>query len=123
VSSRRRERVQSLLQETISEIVIQELADPRMGFLTVTKVQVSPDLREAKVFVSIIGNEEGIEDKTFDGLRDAAGYVQRRVAETIELRNTPRLRFVLDDSVKKSVRISALLRRISEERGDEPDET
>ena len=126
MSSRRRERVQSLLQSRVSEIIIHELVDPRMGFVTVTRTEVSPDLREAKVFVSIIG-DAGEVSKTFAGLEHAAGYVRRRIGDSMETKMTPRVQFVLDDSVKKSVRISELLRQISNERGedesDEPDET
>jgi ribosome-binding factor A len=74
------------------------------------------------VFVSIIG-EEAVVRTTFAGLEHAAGFVQRRLGDEIELKNTPRIRFVLDDSVKKSVRISELLRIIGEEKGGEPDQT
>ena len=102
--------------------MIREIADPRMGFVTVTKAQISPDLRDAKVFISVIGTEAEIKT-TFAGLKDASGFVQRRIGDTMGLKNVPRLTFVLDDSIKKSVRISELLRQISEERGDEPDET
>ena len=120
--SRRRERVQRLLRDRVSQVIIHEIADPRRGFVTVTRAEVSPDLREAKVFVSIIGTESEIKT-TFRGLEHAGGFVQRRVGDGMGMKNTPRIRFVLDDSVKKSVRISALLRQISEEKGDEPDET
>jgi len=121
MSSRRRLRVERELQHRVSQVIIHELADPRRGFVTVTRAEVSPDLREAKVFVSIIGTETEIQT-TFSGLEHAVGFVQRRVGEDLEMRHTPRIQFVLDDSVKKSVRISALLRQISEEKGDEPDE-
>jgi ribosome-binding factor A len=119
--SRRRERVERLLTKKASEVILQELADPRMGFVTVTRAEISPDLREAKVFVSIIGDDVVVR-KTFAGLEHAAGFVQHRLGDEVELKNTPRISFVLDDSVKKSVRISELLRQISEEKGGEPDQ-
>ena len=127
MSSRRVERVRSLLQETVSEVILQELADPRMGFVTVTKAEVSPDLKNAKVYVSIIG-EPGVVSKTFAGLEHAVGFVQKRLAETMKMRFTPRVMFVMDESVKRSVRISAILKQISEESGakegeDESDES
>lgn len=121
MSSRRRERVQSLLRDKVSQIIIGELVDPRMGFVTVTRAEVSPDLRVAKVFVSIIGDAGEI-SKTFAGLEHAAGFVRCRIGETIEMKSTPRVQFVLDDSVKKSVRITELLRQISKERGEEEGE-
>ena len=110
MASRRSRRVERLLRDAVSEIILQDLVDPRMGFVTVTKVEVSPDLKLAKVFVSIIGDDAVI-SRTFEGLGHAAGFVQRRVVDKVELRSAPRVRFVLDDSVKKSVRISELLRR------------
>ena len=130
MSSRRRERVQSLLRDTVSEVILREVSDPRMGFVTVTRAEVSPDLKTARVYVSIIGDEGEI-SKTFAGLEHAAGYVRKRLGETMELRYTPKIHFILDDSVKKSVRITELLRRIREESGqdegeddgDESDET
>ena len=122
MTSRRCQRVQRLLRDRVSEVIIHELVDPRMGFVTVTGVEVSPDLRTAKVFVSVIGSEGEIR-RTFAGLEHAAGFVQRRVSEQVELRTAPRLRFVLDDSVKRSVRISEILRQVSEEKGEEPAST
>ena len=119
--SRRRERVQSFLREEVSQIVIRELVDPRMGFVTVTRVEVTPDLREAIVFVSVIGDETEVR-KTFAGLEHSAPYVQRRIARDIELKNTPKIRFVVDESIKKSARISELLKKISEERGEDEGE-
>jgi len=122
MTSRRCERVQRLLRDTVSEVITQELVDPRMGFVTVTGVEVSPDLRVAKVFVSVIGSESEI-SRTFESLEHAAGFVQRRVSEQVKLRVTPRLRFVQDDSVKRSIEISEILRQVSEERGEEPAST
>mgnify|MGYP005668519713 CR=1 FL=1 len=107
------------MRNAVSEVIVQELVDPRMGFVTVTKVEVSADFRSAQVFVSVIGSDAD-QRKTFRGLVHAAGFIQRRVAEKVELKNTPRLRFERDDSVKRSIRIAELLRRAV---GGESDES
>lgn len=109
------------MREEVSQIVIRELVDPRMGFVTVTRVEVTPDLREATVFVSVIGDETEVR-KTFAGLEHSAPYVQRRIAKDIELKNTPKIRFVVDESIKKSARIAELLKKISDERGEDEGE-
>lgn len=119
--SRRTARVERLLRNAISQVVLHDVVDPRMGFVTVTKVHVADDLKTAKVFVSIIGSETDV-NKTFAGLQHALGFIQRRVAAEVKLRYIPRLRLVLDDSVKRSVRISELLHRADVEGGDDESE-
>ena len=120
MASRRSQRVERVLRDAVSEVILQDLVDPRMGFVTVTKAQVSPDLKLAKISVSIIGSD-AVTKRTLEGLGHAVGFVQRRLADKVELRSTPRIRFVLDDSIKKSVRISELLRRARGVEGDEPE--
>ena len=120
MASRRRERVQRLLRDVVSEVILHEVVDPRMGFVTVTRVETPPDLKTANVFVSIIGTESVVH-RTYAGLEHASGFIHRCVAEKVELRSIPRLRFVLDDSVKKSVHIAELLRRAIGDDGDQSD--
>ncbi len=119
--SRRSARVERLLRDAISQVMLHDVVDPRMGFVTVTKVSVADDLKTAKVFVSIIGSETDV-SKTFAGLQHALGFIQRRAAAEIKLKYIPRLKLVLDDSVKRSVRISELLHRAGVEGGDDEDD-
>ena len=106
--SRRTERVAQLLKEALSEVLLREVCDPRMGFVTVTKVEPSRDLRSAKVFVSILG-EETVCRRTMRGIRHAAGFIRGRVGQVVSLRINPELHFVRDDSPKRSVEISRLI--------------
>lgn len=91
--------------------ILTELKDPRIRDVTVIAVEVSPDMREAKVHVSIMGDETK-QRLSLLGLRNAAGFLQSKVAEGIDTRYTPRLEFVLDQGVKKSIEISQILKRV-----------
>ncbi|HUU42927.1 MAG TPA: 30S ribosome-binding factor RbfA [Planctomycetota bacterium] len=108
MTSRRSERFSRLLKETVSAILLRELSDPRMGFVTVTKVEPSRDLTFAKVYLSVLG-EENVCRRTMQGIRHAAGFIRRRVGQEITLRTVPELRFVRDDSVKRALHISQLI--------------
>lgn len=122
MAGRRQERVAQILKEEISTIIVQELRDPRLGFVTVTDVTLSPDLRTARVKVSVLG-EPGDERKTMHALRSAAGFIQQGVADRVTLKFTPVLRFEVDESVKKSVRLSRLIRDALEESGGQEEES
>jgi ribosome-binding factor A len=104
----RMRRVDEAVREVLSGAITSELKDPRVGFVTVTAVETSPDLRHARVFVSVLG-EGPVRRRSLDGLRSAHGYLQRRVAEELRLKHTPTLEFVYDDSVDRGMRISELL--------------
>lgn len=114
---RRLERVASLLRAEIATIVTQELNDPALGFVTITEVQVAPDLRAAKVSVSVVG-EAADEARAMAVLRRARKHIQAETARRVRLRTMPSLAFQIDDGVKKSVRIAALLRDLAEERDE-----
>ena len=101
-------RVDEAVREVLSAAITQELKDPRVGFVTVTGVQTSPDLRHATVYVSVLGDASESED-TLEGLRSAHGFLQRRVASELRLKNTPALTFAYDHSVDRSMRITELL--------------
>ena len=126
MASRRMERVSRLLKETISLVIQREVSDPRLGFVTVTRVETSPDLKSAKVYVSVLGDDAVI-SRTMKSLVHSAGFVRRSVGDSVSLRNVPRLNFVLDDSGKRSVEISRLIARAvgessgREDAGDEQD--
>lgn len=112
-------RVAEEFRHELSQIIARGLKDPRVtGFVTVTGAKMSPDLKEVTVYVSIHG-EEKVREETFEGLQAATGYLQREAARTIRLRNTPRLRFVYDESVERGDRIDRLLREAkAKDQGD-----
>ena len=89
-------------------IIRRDLKDPRIGFITVTGVETSPDLRSAKVFVSVLG-EQPERDDALAGLRSSAGFLQLQIGRELRMRRTPTLDFVYDDSVDKGMRITELL--------------
>ncbi len=105
--SERMRRVNAAVREVLSEAV-GELKDPRIGFLTVTGVSTSPDLREARVYVSILGSEDERE-RTLEGLAAAHGVLQSRLGRELKMKRTPRLTFEYDPTVERGVRMSRLI--------------
>ena len=103
----RMRRVDEALREVVAAAV-SGLSDPRLGFVTVTGVETSPDLRTAKVFVSVLGDETE-RDATLDALRSSHGVIQSRIAAETRMKRTPTLTFHYDDTIEKGVRISRLL--------------
>ncbi len=105
------ERVAQAIKEEISRIFQEELKDPRIGFVTLTRVELTGDLRYAKVFVSIWGTEEQTRD-AWVGIEHATGFVRRAVAQRLRLRFAPELRFIKDDSLEASDRVSRMLEEL-----------
>ncbi|HEX3870964.1 MAG TPA: 30S ribosome-binding factor RbfA, partial [Pirellulales bacterium] len=99
------------VREVVSMAILTELQDPRVKDVTVTKVEVTPDMRQAKVYVSVMGAESK-QQLSLRGLQNAAGFLQSKVARRIDTRYTPRLEFVLDQGVKKSIAIAEILKRV-----------
>lgn len=114
--TRRIERVNSLLVEVIAEVVMREVKDPRIpGLITITRVETSPDLRQAKVFFSIIGSDK--EKKTaLQVLQEAAGFISLTASKKVVLRFFPQLTFKIDDTLEKHQRIDDLLKKIDDEK-------
>ena len=108
---RRTDRVSVLIQRELSDIIQRELKDPRVGFCTISQVQVSTDLRYAGVKVSVVGDKQQ-KRNSIRGLKSAAGFLRREVVQRIGLRHAPELRFELDDSVDQLMRIDRLLKRL-----------
>jgi ribosome-binding factor A len=106
----RMRRVNEAVREVLSEAIATELKDPRVGFVTVTGVDTSPDLRHARVFVSVLG-EERQREESLAGLSSSHGYLQSRVAAQLRLKHTPTLDFEYDPSAERVMRTSELLRR------------
>jgi ribosome-binding factor A len=101
-------RVNEAVREVLSARIAEGLKDPRIGFVTVTAVDTSPDLRHARVFVSVLGDDQQRE-QTLAGLASSHGYLQTRIAGELRLKRTPTLEFVYDESVDRGMRISELL--------------
>jgi len=109
--SRRAQKAAEAIREVVSMAILAELKDPRVRDVTVTYVEVSADLRHAKVHVSVMGDEVR-QNLSLRGLRSAAGFLQARIADRVELRYTPRLNFILDQGVKRSIEIAEILDRV-----------
>src|ERR671939_1290988 len=101
-------RVNQAVREVLSEAITTELKDPRVGFVTVTAVETSPDLRHARVYVSVLGNP-GERRRSLKALDSAHGFLQRRVGSELRMKNTPQLQFVYDDTAERGMRITELL--------------
>jgi ribosome-binding factor A len=106
--SARMRRINEVLREVIGAAIATDLSDPRIGFVTVTSVETSPDLRSARVFVSVLGSQEERE-ATLAGLRSSHGVLQSRIAAETRMKRTPTLTFRYDETVEQGVRISRLL--------------
>ena len=101
-------RVDGAVRQVIGEAVAQDLKDPRVGFVTVTDVKTSPDLRHASVYVSVLGDDAERAESML-GLRSAGGFLQRLLARELTLKHTPTLTFAYDESVDRGMRINELL--------------
>jgi ribosome-binding factor A len=110
VPTERIRRVNEVMREVIGSAIATELEDPRIGFVTVTSVETSPDLRSARVHVSVLGGEAERE-ATLAGLSSSHGVLQASIARQMRLKRTPTLTFHYDDSPERGVRLSRLLDR------------
>lgn len=108
---KRIDRIGHLIQMELSRVVVSKLKDPRLGFVTITHVDVSPDIKQAKVFYSVLGDDK-VKKKTQEALEKAAGFLQRELAAVITLRYTPKLTFHFDDSVSRGLEIDRVIRDI-----------
>ena len=104
----RMRRVNELMREVIGDAIATELDDPRIGFVTVTAVETSPDLRTARVHVSVLGDDEA-RNESLAALRSSHGVLQAAIARQMRIRRTPTLSFHYDDSPERGMRISRLL--------------
>ena len=111
----RLEKLQELIKQEVGKMLLYDIKDPRIGFVTVTEVEMTGDLREAKIYVSIMGNDEQIKD-TMDGLKSALGFVRREIGKRIRLRFTPEISFAPDKSLDYSEHIQKILLQIEKDR-------
>ena len=107
----RMRRVNEAIREVLSDALAHDLKDPRVGFVTVTDVKTSPDLSHARVYVSVLGDDEAI-SASLDGLRSAHGFLQGRVGDELHIRRTPTLVFLHDDTAARAQRLEALIESV-----------
>ena len=111
MARRRAQRAGRLIQEEISKIIQRELKDPRIGLVTVTGVDVTDDLRYAKVFITVFKKKK--KEKTLEGLEHAKGFIRRELGQRIKMRFTPEIEFGFDESVEHGAHIEEILRKIA----------
>ena len=114
MSQLRVEKLQELIKQEISKMLLMDLKDPRIGFVTATHVTVTGDLRDAKVYVSIMGNDEQVK-ASWEGLQSSLGFIRREIGKRIRLRFTPTIEFALDTSLDYSEHIQKLLLQVERE--------
>jgi len=114
---RRSEKVQVQLKREISRILQEDLKDPRIGFVTVTRIDLTGDLRHAKVYFSILG-DEAKKASSVAGIQSAAGYIRKLISERLNLRYTPELSFRLDKSAEYSIELEKTFERLKNESKD-----
>ncbi len=108
-SNNRMIRINDEIKKEVSEIIRSELKDPRIGLITsVLKVETTNDLKYCKIYVSILGDDEK-KGETIEGLKNASGFIRKQIAARINLRNTPELKFILDNSLEYGFKISKII--------------
>ena len=119
-------RINGEVRRELSAIIQNEIKDPRIHPMTsVVEVEVAPDLKSAKAYISVLGDEQAQRD-TLEGLRSAEGYIRRALARTVNLRNTPEIRFIMEQSIEYGVHMSKLIDDVNrdslEKEGDKDDQ-
>ena len=121
-NSMKNTRVNGEVQRELAEIIRGEIKDPRISPLTsVVAVEVAPDLKTCKAYISVLGNEKALQD-TLAGLRSASGFVRTRLAKNLNLRNTPEITFIMDQSIEYGVKMSAKIDEVIAQIPDRSDE-
>ncbi|HEY5526127.1 MAG TPA: 30S ribosome-binding factor RbfA [Candidatus Anoxymicrobiaceae bacterium] len=121
--SRRLNKVEEACKEVLSEVLQREVKDPRVGFVTITSVKVSPDLRHAKVYVSVLGTREDTE-RSFEGLESSKGYMRSELGKHLRIKYLPEIEIVKDDVSEEALHLAEVFRRVEadmEESGDGED--
>ena len=115
--TRRTERLGEEIREEVAQMITGELKDPRIGFVTVTRVDLGPDLRQARIYVGVLGTEKQRE-KSLSGLKQASGFLRRALGQRLRLRHTPELVFQYDEGLEASDRVARLLDEIQKPEAD-----
>lgn len=111
----RLERISRLLKTEISGIILKEVSDPRIGFISITDVAVTADLKYAKVFISVYGDEEA-KKKAFEGLKSAVGYIQKKLGPRLDMKTVPHITFERDDSIERGDRIFGIISKLKKDK-------
>lgn len=114
------EKLQELIKQEMSKMLLTDLKDPRIGFVTVTDVEMTGDLREAKIYVSVMGGSEQVKS-SLEGLNSALGFIRREIGQRIRLRFTPEISFALDTSLDYGDHIQKLLLQVEGDRDKNAD--
>jgi ribosome-binding factor A len=117
----RKEKLAAQIVKEVSDIIFKQIKDPRLGFTTVTRAEVSPDYKYAKVFVSILGDDRK-KKLSLEALKHAEGFFQRELGRRLKLRSAPELTFVRDDSIDKTFKMIGLINKLARERKPGTDE-
>ena len=112
MSARRADRVGEAVREVIAEMLLREIKDPRVGMVTLTRVELTNDLRHGKVYFSCVG-DDAARQRCLSGLRSAAGYIRAQVTRRLQLRYAPELTFYFDPSLETAERMSSLLKSVT----------
>lgn len=114
MSGRRQEKVADLLRDEVSEIIQREMSDPRLGFVSITRVELSPDLKYARMFISVMGTEEE-RANSLVALNNASGFIRRQLAPRLRMRVIPDVSFRLDRSMEHAENVARILRDLEPE--------
>lgn len=114
MSNVRANRVGEQIKKELTDIIQRELKDPRIGFITVTAVEVTGDLQQATAYITVFGDDEQ-RTKTLEGLGKAKGFIRSEIGQRIQLRKTPELSFKFDESIERGNRIEELLRKLNQD--------
>lgn len=114
------EKLQELIKQEMSKMLLTDLKDPRIGFVTVTDVEMTGDLREAKIYVSVMGGSEQVKS-SLEGLNSALGFIRREIGQRVRLRFTPEISFALDTSLDYGDHIQKLLLQVEGDRDNNAD--
>lgn len=118
MAEHRLERLRELIKSEFGQILQRDLKDPRIGFVSVTDVEVSNDYSHVKIFVSILGNDQE-KKQTMEGLESAKGFIRTELGQRIRMRYTPEIHLIVDESMERGSRIMALLNEVKKEKGSE----
>ncbi len=117
MQGKRTDRLNALIRNELAQAITTRLKDERLGFVTVTQVDISPDVKHCKVYVSVLGADKEIKS-SLAALRHAEGFLKRDLASKLKLRFTPKLHFKLDDTAEEGIRLDNIFRKIHEEDQD-----
>jgi len=120
MEGKRSTRVADLVQKEISEILTRSIKDPRIGFVTITRVSMTEDCRSAKIYFSVMGTEEERE-QSLNGLDSARGFIRKELGRRIRLRYTPEIAFLFDPSIEYAIHIDKVIQQLHDEEGSDED--